>query len=69
VANYIGASEEDLPEALEKIKNIMHKLQVQVLIDKLDGLFNSLEPSEQKQKIFEICMEWLKNRGYGTAAR
>jgi hypothetical protein len=33
--NYLKASEDDIPETLEKIKNIMHKLQVQVLIEKL----------------------------------
>ena len=70
MSNYLRASEEDLSEIIEKIKNIMQKLQVQILIDKMEWLFNSLDDDcEKKENLLEMYMEWLKNRGYGTATR
>ena len=54
---------------MEKIRNIMQKLPLQVLVDKAEDLFNSLASGEFKTKIFEMYMEFLKNRGYGSSAR
>ena len=39
---YIVSAADDQEEFLEKIRNIMQKLPLQVLVDKAEDLFNSL---------------------------
>jgi hypothetical protein len=54
---------------IEKIKGVLHKLNVKLVIEKADDLFKYMEYSDRKKKLIEIYAENIKNRGEVRAAR
>ena len=65
----MNVKEEDEPQMFQKIRSMWQKITIQSLADKGYEMFSKLPADPRRDQLFTNYYEYIKNKGYGKAAK